>query len=185
MTAVIALVYLIHLRVCHDRRRVWHPARFRIGINKPLRPSARYSAHGRKSTRKSPDASPNRLACVRVVRVITPKSVRRRLRRWRAASARQCVKTLTATSRMIFPPPAEGIVSANHHGIGAQDSADTMTLGTFLPFNIFLGLLVAPVFQIVASARKLPRPSQVLAHAANSEREAGNDEPVGPLSSIA
>jgi len=34
-----------------------------------------------------------------------------------------------------------------------------MTLGTFFMFNIFLGLLVAPVFQIVAIERKLRRPS--------------------------
>jgi len=34
MTAVIALVYLIHTSVTMDRRRVCHPAGLRYGINK-------------------------------------------------------------------------------------------------------------------------------------------------------
>src|SRR5260370_29380350 len=44
-----------------------------------------------------------------------------------------------------------GIVSAIIMELGAHKIlANTMTLGTFFAFNIFLGLLVAPVFQIVA-----------------------------------
>jgi subfamily B ATP-binding cassette protein MsbA len=44
-----------------------------------------------------------------------------------------------------------GIVSAIIMELGAHKIlAGTMTLGTFFAFNIFLGLLVAPVFQIVA-----------------------------------
>src|SRR5258708_32431683 len=44
-----------------------------------------------------------------------------------------------------------GIVSAIIMELGAHKIiAGSMTLGTFFAFNIFLGLLVAPVFQIVA-----------------------------------
>src|SRR5260370_32005946 len=44
-----------------------------------------------------------------------------------------------------------GVVSAIIMEFGAHKIlGGTMTLGTFFAFNIFLGLLVAPVFQIVA-----------------------------------
>jgi ABC-type multidrug transport system fused ATPase/permease subunit len=62
------------------------------------------------------------------------------------------LKTLTATSLMSLSAAGlMGIVSAIIMEIGARKIlGGTMTLGTFFMFNIFLGLLVAPVFQIVA-----------------------------------
>src|SRR6266446_4185710 len=62
------------------------------------------------------------------------------------------LKTLTATSLMSLSAAGlMGIVSAIIMELGAHKIlASTMTLGTFFAFNIFLGLLVAPVFQIVA-----------------------------------
>ena len=62
------------------------------------------------------------------------------------------LKTLTATSVMSLSAAAlMGLVSAMVMYMGAHRIlADTMTLGTFLTYTIFLGLLVAPVFQIVA-----------------------------------
>src|ERR1700739_3261955 len=62
------------------------------------------------------------------------------------------LKTLTATSLMSLSAAGlMGIVSAIIMELGADKIlANTMTLGTFFAFNIFLGLLVAPVFQIVA-----------------------------------
>jgi ABC-type multidrug transport system fused ATPase/permease subunit len=62
------------------------------------------------------------------------------------------LKTLTATSMMSLSAAGlMGIVSAIIMELGAHKIlANTMTLGTFFMFNIFLGLLVAPVFQIVA-----------------------------------
>src|SRR5256886_14531500 len=62
------------------------------------------------------------------------------------------LKTLTATSLMSLSAAGlMGIVSAIIMELGAHKIlAATMTLGTFFAFNIFLGLLVAPVFQIVA-----------------------------------
>ena len=61
------------------------------------------------------------------------------------------LKTLTATSLMGLSASAlTGIVSAVIMYLGArQILAGTMTLGTFFTYIFFLGLLVAPVFQIV------------------------------------
>jgi ABC-type multidrug transport system fused ATPase/permease subunit len=62
------------------------------------------------------------------------------------------LKTLTATSLMsLSGATLMGIVSAVVMFLGArQILAETMTLGTFFTYIFFLGLLVAPVFQIVA-----------------------------------
>lgn len=62
------------------------------------------------------------------------------------------LKTLTATSLMSLSASAlMGIVSAVVMFLGArQILSGTMTLGTFFTYVFFLGLLVAPVFQIVA-----------------------------------
>ena len=62
------------------------------------------------------------------------------------------LKTLTATSLMSLSASGlMGIVSAIIMALGANRIiAGTMTLGTFFSFIFFLGLLIAPVFQIVA-----------------------------------
>ncbi len=62
------------------------------------------------------------------------------------------LKTLTATSLMsLSGATLTGIVSAVIMYLGArQIIAGTMTLGTFITYVFFLGLMVAPVFQIVA-----------------------------------
>jgi ABC-type multidrug transport system fused ATPase/permease subunit len=62
------------------------------------------------------------------------------------------LKTLTATSLMsLSGATLMGIVSAVVMFLGArQILAGSMTLGTFFTYIFFLGLLVAPVFQIVA-----------------------------------
>src|SRR6202022_2384074 len=61
------------------------------------------------------------------------------------------LKTLTATSLMSLSGTGlMGIVSAIVMWLGAkQIVSGAMTLGTFMTFTIFLGMLVAPVFQIV------------------------------------
>src|ERR1700723_3468327 len=62
------------------------------------------------------------------------------------------LKTLTATSLMSLSAAGlMGVVSAFIMEVGAHKMlANTMTLGEFFAFNVFLGLLIAPVFQIVA-----------------------------------
>src|SRR5258708_19703906 len=61
-------------------------------------------------------------------------------------------KTLTATSLMSLSGAGlMGLVSALIMEFGGHKVlSGGMTLGQFFAFNIFLGLLVAPVFQIVA-----------------------------------
>jgi subfamily B ATP-binding cassette protein MsbA len=67
------------------------------------------------------------------------------------------LKTLTATSLMSLSAAGlMGIVSACIMLFGAHKMlGGTMTLGEFFAFNIFLGLLIAPVFQIVAIGTQL------------------------------
>ncbi len=62
------------------------------------------------------------------------------------------LKTLTATSLMsLSGATLTGVVSAVIMFLGArQIIAGTMTLGTFITYVFFLGLMVAPVFQIVS-----------------------------------
>lgn len=67
------------------------------------------------------------------------------------------LKTLTATSLMgLSATGLMGIVSAIVMFLGArQILSGAMTLGTFLTFTIFLGMLVAPIFQIVGIGTQL------------------------------
>jgi subfamily B ATP-binding cassette protein MsbA len=67
------------------------------------------------------------------------------------------LKTLTATSLMSLSAAGlMGIVSVIIILLGArQILSGAMTLGTFLTYTIFLGLLVAPVFQIVGIGTQL------------------------------
>ena len=67
------------------------------------------------------------------------------------------LKTLTATSFMSLSGSAlMGVVSAFIMFLGArQILGGHMTLGTFLTYTVFLGLLVAPVFQIVGIGTQL------------------------------
>jgi subfamily B ATP-binding cassette protein MsbA len=62
------------------------------------------------------------------------------------------LKTLTATSLMSLSGAGlMGLVSALIMELGGHKVlSGSMTLGQFFAFNVFLGLLVAPVFQIVA-----------------------------------
>ncbi|HKN74378.1 MAG TPA: ABC transporter ATP-binding protein [Candidatus Acidoferrum sp.] len=62
------------------------------------------------------------------------------------------LKTLTATSLMSLSAAGlMGLVSASIMEFGAHKMlAGSMTLGQFISFIFFLGLLIAPVFQIVA-----------------------------------
>ncbi|HTP45099.1 MAG TPA: ABC transporter ATP-binding protein [Candidatus Acidoferrum sp.] len=67
------------------------------------------------------------------------------------------IKTLTMTSLMSLSSAVlMGLVSAAIMFLGArQILAGTMTLGTFLTFTIFLGMLIAPLVQIVSIGPQL------------------------------
>ncbi len=153
MTAVIALVYLIHTSVTMTGVAFAILLVFGYGINKAFatirpifraRPKINAEVTGRLT---------ETLSGVRVVKGyhaeereegVFTSGVKRLLD--------NVLKTLTATSLMSLSAAGlMGIVSAIIMELGAHKIlAGTMTLGTFFAFNIFLGLLVAPVFQIVA-----------------------------------
>jgi ABC-type multidrug transport system fused ATPase/permease subunit len=153
MTAVIALVYLIHTSVTMTAVAFGILLVFGYGINKAFatirpifraRPKINAEVTGRLT---------ESLSGVRVVKGyhaeereegVFARGVQRLLD--------NVLKTLTATSLMSLSAAGlMGIVSAIIMELGAHKIlANTMTLGTFFAFNIFLGLLVAPVFQIVA-----------------------------------
>jgi len=153
MTAVIALVYLIHTSVAMTAVAFGILLVFGFGINKAfatIRPIFRARP---KITAEVTGRLTESLSGVRVVKGyhaeereegVFSAGVRRLLD--------NVLKTLTATSLMSLSAAGlMGVVSAIIMEFGAHKIlVGSMTLGTFFAFNIFLGLLVAPVFQIVA-----------------------------------
>jgi ABC-type multidrug transport system fused ATPase/permease subunit len=153
MTAAIALVYLIHTSVVMTAVAFGILLIFGLGINKAfatIRPIFRARP---KITAEVTGRLTESLGGVRVVKGyhaeereegVFSSGVQRLLD--------NVLKTLTATSLMSFSAAGlMGVVSAIIMELGAHKIlSGTMTLGTFFAFNIFLGFLVAPVFQIVA-----------------------------------
>jgi ABC-type multidrug transport system fused ATPase/permease subunit len=153
MTAVIALVYLIHTSVIMTGVAFAILLVFGYGINKAfatIRPifRARPKINAEVTGRLTESLSG--------VRVVKGYHAEEREEGVFASGVKRLLdnilKTLTATSLMSLSAAGlMGIVSAIIMELGAHKIlAGTMTLGTFFAFNIFLGLLVAPVFQIVA-----------------------------------
>ena len=153
MTAVIALVYLIHTSVAMTGVAFGILLVFGFGINKAfatIRPifRARPKINAEVTGRLTESLSG--------VRVVKGYHAEEREEGVFASGVQRLLdnvlKTLTATSLMSLSAAGlMGIVSAIIMEFGAHKIlAGTMTLGTFFAFNIFLGLLIAPVFQIVA-----------------------------------
>jgi len=153
MTAAIALVYLIHTSVVMTGVAFGVLSIFALGINKAfatIRPifRARPKITGEVTGRLTESLSG--------VRVVKGYHAEEREEGVFAAGVQRLLenvlKTLTATSLMSFSAAGlMGVVSAIIMEIGAHKIiSGSMTLGTFFAFNIFLGFLVAPVFQIVA-----------------------------------
>jgi subfamily B ATP-binding cassette protein MsbA len=153
MTAVIALVYLIHTSVTMTGVAFGILLVFGYGINKAfatIRPifRARPKINAEVTGRLTESLSG--------VRVVKGYHSEEREEGVFAGGVKRLLdnvlKTLTATSLMSLSAAGlMGIVSAIIMELGAHKIlAGSMTLGTFFAFNIFLGLLVAPVFQIVA-----------------------------------
>ena len=153
MTAVIALAYLIHTSVTMTGVAFAILLIFGYGINKAfatIRPifRARPKINAEVTGRLTESLSG--------VRVVKGYHAEEREEGVFASGVKRLLdnvlKTLTATSLMSLSAAGlMGIVSAIIMELGAHKIlAGTMTLGTFFAFNIFLGLLVAPVFQIVA-----------------------------------
>src|SRR5258705_6502014 len=153
MTAVIALVILIRTSVTMTGVAFGILLVFGYGINKAfatIRPifRARPKINAEVTGRLTESLSG--------VRVVKGYHAKEREEEVFAGGVKRLLdnvlKTLTATSLMSLSAAGlMGIVSAIIMELGAHKIlAGTMTLGTFFAFNIFLGLLVAPVFQIVA-----------------------------------
>jgi len=153
MTAIFALVYLIHTSVMMTALAFGILLVFAVGINqafKTIRPifRARPKINAEVTGRLTES-----LGGVRVVKgyhaeereeKVFSSGVQRLLE--------NVLKTLTATSLMSLSGAGlMGLVSALIMEFGGHKVlSGGMTLGQFFAFNIFLGLLVAPVFQIVA-----------------------------------
>src|SRR5271168_58771 len=153
MTAIIALVYLIHTSVVMTAVAFSVLLTFGFAINKAfatIRPIFRARP---KITAEVTGRLTESLGGVRVVKgyhaedreeSIFATGVQRLLD--------NVLKTLTATSLMSLSAAGlMGMVSAFMMEFGAHKIlAGTMTPGQFVSFVVFLGLLIAPVFQIVA-----------------------------------
>src|SRR5947208_363811 len=153
MTAVIALVYLIHTSVTMTAVAFGILLVFGYGINRAfltIRPifRARPKINAEVTGRLTESLSG--------VRVVKGYHAEEREEGVFAGGVQRLLdnvlKTLTATSLMSLSAAGlMGIVSAIIMELGAHKILGrTMTLGTVFAFNIVLGLLVAPVFQIVA-----------------------------------
>ena len=94
--------------------------------------------------------------------------------------------TLTATSVMSLSSTVlQGLVVALITFLGArQILAGTMTLGTFLTFGVFLGLLIAPVYQIVSIGTQLTEGMAGLERTSDILRESPEEAAPGRTETI-
>src|ERR1700686_4368228 len=153
MTAILALVILLRISVTMTLIAFTVLLVFGVGLNKAfatIRPIFRARP---KITAEVTGRLTESLGGVRVVKGYHAEEREEKI--FSAGVQRlldNVLKTLTATSIMSLSPAAlMGLVSAVVMFMGAHRIlAGTMTLGTFLTYSIFLGMLVAPVFQIVA-----------------------------------
>src|SRR6202166_5188808 len=153
MTAVIALGYLLHTSVTMTLLAFGILLVFGVGINwafKTIRPifRARPKINAEVTGRLTES-----LGGVRVVKGYHAEAREEGV--FSAGVQRlldNVLKALTATSLMSLSGAGlMGLVSALIMEFGGHKIlAGSMTLGQFFAFNIFLGLLIAPVFQIVA-----------------------------------
>src|ERR1700730_6366987 len=153
MTAIFALVYLIHTSVTMTALAFGILLVFGVGINKAFttirpifraRPKINAEVTGRLT---------ESLGGVRVVKGYHAEDREEKV--FSAGVQRlldNVLKTLTATSLMSLSGAGlMGLVSALIMEFGGHKVlSGSMTLGQFFAFNVFLGLLVAPVFQIVS-----------------------------------
>lgn len=158
MTALLALIMLLRISVTMTAVAFAVLIAFGIGLNKAfgtIRPifRARPKINAEVTGRLTESLSG--------VRVVKGYHAEQREEKIFAGGVQRLLdnvlKTLTATSLMSLSGSAlMGIVSAIVMYLGVrQILAGTMTLGTLFSYTAFLGLLVAPVFQIVAIGTQL------------------------------
>jgi ABC-type multidrug transport system fused ATPase/permease subunit len=147
MTAVFALVYLLRTSVAMTGLV------FGVGINKAFKTIRPIFRARPKITAEVTGRLTESLGGVRVVKGYHAEDREEKI--FAGGVQRlldNVLKTLTATSLMSLSGAGlMGVVSALIMEFGGRKIlTGQMTLGQFFAFNIFLGLLVAPVFQIVA-----------------------------------
>src|ERR1700737_3669964 len=153
MTAVFALVYLLRTSVAMTGLAFGILVFFGLGINKAFKTIRPIFRARPKITAEVTGRLTESLGGVRVVKGYHAEEREEKI--FAGGVPRlldNVLKTLTATSLMSLSGAGlMGVVSALIMESGGHKIlAGQMTLGHFFVFNIFLGLLVAPVFQIVA-----------------------------------
>lgn len=155
MTATIALVVLLRINVEMTSIAIVLLLLFVFGLSRAFRTIRPYYRARPKINAEVIGRLTESLGGIRVVKGYHAEG---REEEVFAAGARRLLQnvldTLTATSLMTLSATALlGIVSAVIMFLGSrQILAGSMTLGTFFEFTLFLGMLVAPVSQIVGLA---------------------------------
>jgi ABC-type multidrug transport system fused ATPase/permease subunit len=152
MTSVIALVILLRISVTMTGVATAILSIFALGLSKAFRTIRPFYRARPKINAEVTGRLTESLSGIRVVKGYHAEE---REEKVFAAGVQRLLKnvldTLTATSLMTLSATGLlGVVSAVIMFLGArQILAGTMTLGTFFQFTLFLGMLVAPVSQIV------------------------------------
>src|SRR5216684_3024758 len=153
MTALIALGYLLHTSVMMTAVAFGVLLAFGVGLNKAF---ATIRPIFRARSKINAEVSGRLTESLGGVRVVKGYHAEAREEKVFAGGVRRLLenvlKTLTATSLMSLSAAVlMGVVSAIVIQLGGHKViSGTITPGTFLTYTIFLGLLVAPIFQIVA-----------------------------------
>jgi subfamily B ATP-binding cassette protein MsbA len=176
MTAILALIILIKISLTMTAVAAVILIIFAVGVNKAFKTIRPIFRARPKINAEVTGRLTESLGGVRVVKGYHAEA---REEKVFAAGVQRLldnvIKTLTATSLMSLGATAlMGVVSAAIMLLGVrQIIAGTMTLGTFFTYTIFLGMLVAPVFQIVGIG---PQMTEALAGLERT-REVLNEKP--------
>jgi len=176
MTAILALIILIKISVTMTAVAAVILIIFAVGVNKAFKTIRPIFRARPKINAEVTGRLTESLGGVRVVKGYHAEA---REEKVFAAGVQRLldnvIKTLTATSLMSLGATAlMGVVSAAIMLLGVrQIIVGTMTLGTFFTYTIFLGMLVAPVFQIVGIG---PQMTEALAGLERT-REVLNENP--------
>jgi ABC-type multidrug transport system fused ATPase/permease subunit len=182
MTAVFALVYLLRTSVTMTGLAFGILVVFGIGINKAFKTIRPIFRARPKITAEVTGRLTESLGGVRVVKGYHAEDREEKI--FAGGVQRlldNVLKTLTATSLMSLSGAGlMGVVSALIMEFGGHKIlSGQMTLGQFFAFNIFLGLLVAPVFQIVAIGTQITEAITGLERTREILNEEKEDEAAG------
>jgi ABC-type multidrug transport system fused ATPase/permease subunit len=182
MTAVFALVYLLRTSVAMTGLAFGILVIFGVGINKAFKTIRPIFRARPKITAEVTGRLTESLGGVRVVKGYHAEEREEKI--FAGGVQRlldNVLKTLTATSLMSLSGAGlMGVVSALIMEFGGHRIlSGSMTLGQFFAFNIFLGLLVAPVFQIVAIGTQITEAITGLERTREILNEEKEDEAAG------